>query len=263
MCSLRESSKRLLVDTPLETAARKIHAAVKRLFFTANCYPLARERLAGKYGLEIGGPSYIFDTSLPVYRHVQALDNCVFAEVTHWEGTRTAGATFRFDSGKRTGTNFITEGATLDGMDDAKYDFVLSSHNLEHLANPVKALQNWKRVMTPGGFLLLVLPDKHRTFDHRRPVTALDHLFDDYTRDVGEDDMTHVEEFVTLRDYSRRPIPNSMERACYRDNYHYRLVHHHVFDLPSAVKLLDSCEFKVLSAERLRPNHLIFFAQSP
>ena len=138
---------------------------MKERLFRANCYPLVRDHLSAKCRVEIGGPSHVLDSNLPIYRHVQSLDNCVFAEETHWEGQRASGATFHFDQGKRTGNNFITEGSTLEGIGDATYDFVLSSHNLEHIANPLKALQNWKRVLKPRGFLLLVLPDKHRTFD--------------------------------------------------------------------------------------------------
>jgi SAM-dependent methyltransferase len=263
MIALRKSIKQFVVNTPLEPAARKMYAALRALFWTAKCYPLVRTHLAGKCGLEIGGPSPLFDTGLPVYRHIQALDNCVFAEVTVWEGKRAAGNTFHYDQGKRSGRNFIAEGATLEGFTDSHYDFVLSSHSLEHFANPIKALENWKRVLKKEGFLLLVLPDKHRTFDYRRPVTRLEHLLDDYVQDTSEHDTSHIEEFVTLWDYKKFPIAKSIEehRERYKDNYHQRLVHHHVFDLPSAVALIDHSGFKILSSERLRPHHLILFAR--
>jgi SAM-dependent methyltransferase len=262
---LLKSVKGLVANTPLEPAARRIHSFVQERLFRANCYSLVRDRLSAKCGVEIGGPSHVFDSNLPIYRHVQSLDNCVFAEETHWEGQRASGATFHFDQGKRTGNNFITEGSTLEGIGDATYDFVLSSHNLEHIANPLKALQNWKRVLKPRGFLLLVLPDKHRTFDYRRPLTTLDHLCEDYARDTGEDDMTHVEEFVTLWDYKKFPIANSIaeHRERYRNNYQQRLVHHHVFELKSALGLVNHSGWQVLAAERLRPNHLILFLQKP
>jgi SAM-dependent methyltransferase len=262
---LLKSLKGMVISTPLEPAARKIHAFVVGHLFRANCYPLVRDRLGGKCGVEIGGPSHLFDSNLPIYRHIQSLDNCVFSEVTHWEGLRASGATFHFDQGKRTGHNFITEGSTLEGIGDAKYDFVLSSHNLEHIANPIKALQNWKRVLKPRGLLLLVLPDKHRTFDYRRPLTTLDHLDEDYARDMGEDDMTHVEEFVTLWDYKKFPIANSIaeHRERYRNNCEQRLVHHHVFELKSAIGLVNHSGWQVLAAERLRPHHLILFLQKP
>jgi SAM-dependent methyltransferase len=259
------SMKGLVLDTPLEPVARKIYATAKGVFRRAKCYPLVRKQLSGKSGLEVGGPSDVFETNLPIYRLIHSLDNCVFAEVTHWEGERAPGATFHFYQDKRTGNNFITEGSTLEGIADATYDFVLSSHNLEHIANPIKALDNWKRVLKPRGLLLLVLPDKHRTFDYRRPVTSLEHMRDDYARNMGEDDMTHVEEFVTLWDYKKYPIANSIDehRERYRNNYQQRLLHHHVFDLKSATNFAKDCDWLVLAAERSRPNHLILFLQKP
>ena len=109
-----------------------------------------------------------------------------------------------------------------------------------------------------------MLPDKHRTFDYRRPVTSLDHMRDDYAQDMGEDDMTHVEEFVTLWDYKKFPIANSIaeHRERYRNNFQQRLLHHHVFDLKSAT-IWSGSGWQVLAAERSRPNHLILFLQLP
>jgi SAM-dependent methyltransferase len=246
---LFSSMKSLVINTPIESVARKIHAFVESELLRANCYPLVRNHLSGKCGLEIGGPSHLFETRLPIYRDIQSLDNCVFAEETHWEGTRGPGATFHFDRRKRTGNNFITEGSTLEGIADAAYDFVLSSHNLEHISNPIKALYNWKRALKPCGFLLVVLPDKYRTFDYRRPLTTLEHMRDDYARNMGEDDMTHVEELVTLWDYKKFPIASSIteHRERYRNNERQRLLHHHVFDLKSATDLFKYSGWQVRS----------------
>lgn len=38
------------------------------------------------------------------------------------------------------------------------WDYIYSSHCLEHLPNYVMALQNWIRVLNPGGVLFLYLP---------------------------------------------------------------------------------------------------------
>lgn len=48
----------------------------------------------------------------------------------------------------------------LRGLDDASYDFVYSSHLLEHLPDVELALTNWWRVLKPGGYLLLFLPHR-------------------------------------------------------------------------------------------------------
>lgn len=49
----------------------------------------------------------------------------------------------------------------LKGVPDEYYDWLFSSHCLEHLEDPELALSNWLRVVKPGGWLLISVP--HRT----------------------------------------------------------------------------------------------------
>jgi len=44
--------------------------------------------------------------------------------------------------------------------DDEIYDFVHSSHCLEHLDDPVLALHNWLRILKPNGYLIITVPDE-------------------------------------------------------------------------------------------------------
>ncbi len=48
----------------------------------------------------------------------------------------------------------------MDGVDDATYDFVHSSHCLEHLHDPGLGLANWFRILKPGGYLIVTVPDE-------------------------------------------------------------------------------------------------------
>jgi SAM-dependent methyltransferase len=48
----------------------------------------------------------------------------------------------------------------LTGVADDSYDFVHSSHCLEHLHDPAEGLRNWFRVLKPGGHLILTVPDE-------------------------------------------------------------------------------------------------------
>lgn len=125
------------------------------------------------------------------------------------------------------------------GIADYSYDFLLSSNCLEHVANPLKALFEWHRVLRPGGYLILVLPRKDGTFDHRRSVTTFEHIFSDFKKGVGEDDMTHLEEILQLHDLSLDPPAGTLEqfRARSLKNGENRTLHHHVFDL-SVVDLM-------------------------
>lgn len=48
----------------------------------------------------------------------------------------------------------------MDGVPDASFEFVHSSHCLEHLIDPTIALKNWVRICKPGGHLLIMVPDE-------------------------------------------------------------------------------------------------------
>lgn len=52
-------------------------------------------------------------------------------------------------------------------------DFVVSSHVLEHLPDPIKTLKEWYRVIRPGGYIFMIVPHRDRTFDRNRPRTTL------------------------------------------------------------------------------------------
>ncbi|MBL8536983.1 MAG: methyltransferase domain-containing protein [Hyphomonadaceae bacterium] len=48
----------------------------------------------------------------------------------------------------------------MEGVADCWYDFVHSSHCLEHLHDPEQGLRNWFRILKPGGFLIVTVPDE-------------------------------------------------------------------------------------------------------
>lgn len=47
----------------------------------------------------------------------------------------------------------------MAGVRDNTYDFVYSSHCLEHLNNPIVALNRWIDITKPGGFIFVAVPD--------------------------------------------------------------------------------------------------------
>ena len=48
----------------------------------------------------------------------------------------------------------------LVNVDDESFNFLFSSHCLEHVRDPVEALANWIRVIRPGGYLVISVPDE-------------------------------------------------------------------------------------------------------
>lgn len=228
----------------------------------------------GKHGIEIGGPTdefrgwhapsrnYGLLRPLPIYDKVASLDNCNFSSKTAWA---THQQTYRFSPLRPPGEIIIAEGSDLSSVADHTYDFVLSSHNLEHFANPVKALKEWKRITRPKGALILILPDYRRSFDHRRAPTPVEHMLDDYARNVGEDDATHISEVLQLHDRNMDSLlkTHSLEelRARSIDNLSNRCLHHHVFDERNSSELLTEVGLDVLAVELALPYHIVIVSR--
>jgi SAM-dependent methyltransferase len=220
-----------------------------------------RPLVEGRAGLEVGGPSSIFARSglLPLYPLVRAVDQCNFAARTMWDDLP------KWELRGPPGEQLVSEAGDMEELASGSYDFVLSSHMLEHTANPLRALAEWHRVLGPGGLLILVVPHRDGTFDHRRPVTTLDHLRDDYARNTSEEDPTHFEEILALHDVSRDPGLGDAEELGERVrlNLQMRSLHHHVFDTRLAVDVVREVGFTPLAVEPLRPYHILVGAAKP
>jgi len=181
-----------------------------------------------------------------------------------WEGRIAEGMSFRYDPARAPGRQYVVEASDLSAVADGRYDFVLSCHSLEHVANPLKALGEWLRVLRADGALLLVVPHRDGTFDRRREVTPFEHLLADFAADVGEDDLTHAEEFIERLDYELAGIDDRedfVRRT--RDNLHNRGIHHHVFDTALVVRLCDHLRLQVLLVEPASPCHIVVLARKP
>jgi SAM-dependent methyltransferase len=233
----------------------------------ARCFRESSPLLAGKLGLEIGGPSSVFSQRgrFPVYTIVRGLDNCNFGRNTIWEGAIQEGSTFRYDEQHAPGYQYILEATDLAIIPSNTYDFVLSSHTLEHTANPLRALREWLRVLKIPGLLVLVLPHKDGTFDHRRPVTPMEHLVEDFERGTTEDDLTHLPEILARHDLRRDPEVRDFAAFKVRSeqNVENRCLHHHVFDSEAVVRLIDYVGLELRALEPMRPYHIFAVAEKP
>ncbi len=250
----------------VERARRAIRRRVRAAFPPPE-FKALRDRFAGKKGLEIGGPSNRFRDPqfFPVYPVIAALDNCNFASQTIWEGDIDSGNTFVFDDSKPAGRQYIAEATDLSAIADESYDFYLSSHALEHTANPLLALREAVRVVKPGGVLVIVLPHKDATFDCKRAVTSLDHLLADEANATAEDDDTHFQDFLTNFDASKSPNPTTPEGLAefVAQNLTMRGVHHHVFNTPLVLQIMDHIGLKVLFARARMPHDIVVVVEKP
>jgi SAM-dependent methyltransferase len=76
------------------------------------------------------------------------------------------------------------DGDGLIGFADGSYDFVVLSHVIEHLADPMAALAEIFRVLKPGGLAVIAAPDRHYTFDRMRGNTPFGQLLEQHQRGV-------------------------------------------------------------------------------
>jgi SAM-dependent methyltransferase len=124
----------------------------------------------------------------------------------------------------------------LHAVPSRSQDFVVCSHVLEHLAEPIGFLDEIHRVLRPDGRALVLLPDRHLTFDRDRAPTALAHLVAEYHDGVTSVSDAHIVEFLDC----------AGSEAAYLDvrdlDWHRaRSIHVHCWDREEFAQVLDYC----------------------
>ena len=103
---------------------------------------------------------------------------------------------------------------------DHSLDYVVASHVLEHVANPVAALAEWYRVVRPGGIIYLVVPHRQCTWDHPRQLTPVAHYQAEFMAAVLSADMDNTEKVVILieecRDMKLKILPPDINVSRYK-----------------------------------------------
>jgi SAM-dependent methyltransferase len=132
--------------------------------------------------------------------------------------------------------DMLTDFSALAGVADESLDFVIGCHVIEHVFDPIGSIVHAHRVLKPGGTLILVVPDKSRTFDRDRPVTKLEHLILDHKAPDSKRDYAHYEEFYSLA------FKTEVDQLRLKADYEFRRrgdLHVHVWDHPAFAELVD------------------------
>ena len=193
-----------------------------------------------KIGIEIGGPS---PTGHSIYANVETLDNVIFSPDTVWSKHTNV---YNFSPDK-SGKVIINDATTINDVNDNVYDFCFASHVLEHIANPLKALNEWLRIIKNDGHIILILPERSMCFDHNRSITPFSKLKKQYDDCVKEDDLSTLHEIVLNHDYSMTNCTLNFQQFLARslDNYNNRCLHHYVYspELLKEICVFLQCEF--------------------
>ena len=162
------SEVRRFIET---NAPRPIAAAIVRRRF-----PLAAKYLGGLKGIEIGGAAHndFFVDAINVDRYVSM-------DTPYKRHERRA-------VGRVRNVDLVANGDDLPFKADA-VDFVLASHVIEHMPDPIMALNEWTRVARR--YVLLVVPHRDRTFDRGRPLTSVGELVERHETGFTSDEDRH------------------------------------------------------------------------
>ncbi len=242
-----------------ETITEQLKNLCYPLFKRSLCIELDREiknNFQNKSGVEIGGPSNFFKRNYPLYQIISRLDIVNFSEETLWEKQKKV-----FYLGNKSAEIIVQDATMLDDLPSNKYEFLLSSNCLEHIANPLKALKEWIRIVKVDSPVVLVLPKKESNFDHRREITKFSNILEDYENNTSEEDLSHLDEILSLHDFSLDPGSggpiNFKQRAL--KNIENRALHHHVFDLELLNEMVDFLGKKVVFESENAKDYLIIF----
>ena len=181
-----------------------------------------------KNGLEIGGPSHTNGTQT-LYENANSFDNVVWSDDTVWCQQKQ---TYNFYPGKN-GKVIINDSTDICSVKDKTYDFLFSCHCLEHIANPLKAVNEWLRIVKDNGFIVIVVPEKSECFDHKRQYSKFSTLLTQYENNVNEDDLSTLNDILNFHDLPMDPgapqDPAEFKKRCL-NNFYNRCLHHYVYD---------------------------------
>ncbi|MEG4232668.1 methyltransferase domain-containing protein [Microcoleus sp. Pol11C3] len=136
--------------------------------------------------------------------------------------------------------DIVDNGETLSSIADNSWDFLIANHMIEHCQNPIGALENFLRVIKPGGLVYMGVPDKRYTFDIDRPLTSLNHLIQDYHEGPEWSKLSHYQEWVSLVDnkFHQESVPVRMQHLLDIDYS----IHFHVWTAETFPEFLAYCK---------------------
>jgi len=138
---------------------------------------LAHRYLDDLNGIEIGGSAH----------NPFNLPNCINVDYSGSMDTIFKQAEFEM-CGKKMPVDVIADGSNLPFKDES-YDYVISSHMIEHIFDPIACIKEWLRVIKPGGYIFTIAPIKEFVPGEKRPITTLQELIDRYEGKIKPEDV--------------------------------------------------------------------------
>lgn len=174
--------------------------------------PLAHKYLDNLKGIEIGGSAH----------NPFNLPDCINVDYTDSMETVFKQSEFEL-CGEKLAVDVVADGAKLP-FENESYDYVISSHVIEHFFDPIAAIKEWLRVIKPGGYIFIIAPTQYAIPAETRSPTTVDELIKRHHGEIKESDIVGY-------------IPYG---------------HYSVWNLPDFLNLCEYMNFKV--AEAIQPD---------
>ena len=209
-----------------------------------------RTYLNGQRAIEVGGPTTMWfprSSYWPMYTWLKQCDQLNLFDLPE-----------SFGSVKKQAMPSCCEQkySSLIKVPAAQYDVLMSSHMVEHLANPLKLLGELSTKLRPGGLVLSVVPNRVAFWDRARNLTAMEHLIADEEHGIDEGDLSHLDENLRLghahpwlagKPWVKRDIPANMTaEQAFRENARLRVLHHHTFDAHLVRRMHERVGFQTI-----------------
>jgi SAM-dependent methyltransferase len=83
------------------------------------------------------------------------------------------------DTSRIEAVDYVWSGQTYaELVGEKRYDWIIASHVIEHVPNPIQFLNDCAEILSENGILSLVIPDKRFCFDYYRPPSGLARMID-------------------------------------------------------------------------------------
>ncbi|HET7049035.1 MAG TPA: methyltransferase domain-containing protein [Solirubrobacteraceae bacterium] len=133
----------------------------------------------------------------------------------------------------------VDDAQTLATFPDESVDFIIANHVLEHVEDPIGALENFARATRRDGIIFLTLPDARRSFDHLRERTTVEHLLRDHSEGPQTSREQHYAEWAEfIEGIGPEGIPARSAEYAAADAHH----HFHVWELDTFLALLGAID---------------------
>lgn len=130
----------------------------------------------------------------------------------------------------------------FDEIFDSEYDFVFSSHSLEHSPNPVNSLVEQIRIIKPNGIVYCIIPNKNYTYDRLRRTTDSKVLIEKYesknfdiTEEEALDVIRNTDNHELYKIHNNRVLEFAKEIIEKKEGIH----HFYTFDEINTIEILN------------------------